>query len=63
MAEPKTKDDQLMIRISSEEKKALKSAANIEDRTASDWVRALVRSRLRELGFLPEKKPPKRANE
>jgi predicted HicB family RNase H-like nuclease len=53
--EKKAKDEQIMFRVSAEEKQMLEQVAEADDRTVSDWVRFTVRQRLRELGVLPTK--------
>lgn len=54
------KESAVLVRVSQEEKKLMKLAAEAEDRNVSDWVRITIKNRLRELGIVPEKKPLKK---
>jgi uncharacterized protein (DUF1778 family) len=50
----------VFIRLTDEEKEAMQTAADEDERTLSDWMRIAARHKVRELGFLPmlEKKLP-----
>lgn len=60
MADSKRRARQILFRVTDEERKIMKEAADAEDRTVSDWIRLTVRSRLQEMGLAPEKKAKKK---
>jgi hypothetical protein len=57
---PDPKEDSIFIRVSKKEKAAFGRGAASDERPLSDWLRALARKRLRELGLLPAKKTPEK---
>ncbi|MFL6353365.1 MAG: hypothetical protein ACJ74Z_16155 [Bryobacteraceae bacterium] len=62
MPDKKRKAVGLFIRLSDEEKDALQTAADQDERPLADWVRLVARQKLRERGLFPgpEKKAKKK---
>jgi len=62
MATKKIRNEGVYIRLTTEEREAMETLANHDERTLADWFRRLARHAARESGLLsgPDKKPRKR---